>query len=60
MRKNGSCACAANVMRGMGACGECMAGWKSGRGSLPGIKAENIKLLPAEKQAMPGTGELPP
>jgi outer membrane protein assembly factor BamB len=60
MRKNGSCACAANVMRGLGACGECMAGWKSGRGSLPGIKAENVKLLPAEKQAMPGTGELPP
>ncbi len=59
LRKNGSCACAANVARGLGACGECMAGWKNGRGSMSGIKAENVKLLPAAKQKMPGTGELP-
>jgi len=57
LRKNGSCACAANVARGLGACGECMAGWKNGRGSLAGVK--DVGLLPAEKQAMPGTGELP-
>jgi hypothetical protein len=59
LRKNGSCACAANVVRGLGACGECMAGWKNGRGSMPGVAADSVKLLPAEKQAMPGTGELP-
>lgn len=60
LRKNGSCACASNVARGLGACGECLAGWKNGRGSLAGVKAESVKLLPAPKQAMPGTGELPP
>jgi len=60
LRKNGSCACAANVARGLGACGECMAGWKNGRGAMPGIAADSVKLLPAAKQAMPGAGELPP
>jgi len=58
LRKNGSCACAANVARGLGACGECLAGWKNGRGAMPGVKS--VGLLPAAKQAMPGTGELPP
>jgi hypothetical protein len=36
-----------------------MAGWKNGRGALAGVK-ENVRLLPAQKQAMPGAGELPP
>lgn len=58
LRKNGSCACAANVARGLGACGECMAGWQNGRGILKGVRAEDVKILPAEKQAMPGPGEL--
>jgi hypothetical protein len=35
LRKNGSCTCASNVMRGLGACGECMAGWKNGRRRRP-------------------------
>ena len=60
LRKNGSCACASNVARGLGACGECMAGWNNGRGSMGGIKAKSVTLLPAETQKMPGTGELPP
>lgn len=60
LRKNGSCSCASNVMRGLGACGECQAGWQNGRGTVKGVKAEDVKLLPAEKQAVSGTGELPP
>ena len=59
MRKHGSCACASNVMRGLGACGECLAGWKSGRGSLVGVRADRVLLHPAEKQQLPGPGELP-
>lgn len=59
LRKHGSCACAANVKRGLGACGECLAGWKNGRGAVTGVKAETVGLLPADKQRMPGTGELP-
>ncbi len=60
IRKNGSCACAANVARGLGACGECLAGWQNGRGAVPGIQQQAVKLLTADKQGMPGTGELPP
>lgn len=60
LRTKGSCACAANVKRGLGACGECLAGWQTGRGSLPGIASDSVRLLPADKQAMPGAGELPP
>jgi hypothetical protein len=59
LRTKGSCACAANVKRGLGGCGECLAGWRTGRGSVPGVVADQVNLLPAENQAMPGTGELP-
>jgi len=62
LRKHGSCACAANVKAGKGACGECMAGWQAGRGALPGVKAATLQLMPAEKQRFPGVapGELSP
>jgi hypothetical protein len=52
-RVNGSCNCAANVNAGLGACGECFAGWKSGRGAIPGIDAKSVGLLTAEHQACP-------
>jgi len=60
MRRNGSCACAANVARGLGACGECLAGWQAGRGSIPKIASGTVRLLTSDKQAMPGNGEMSP
>ena len=50
---NGSCNCAANVAAGRGACGECQGGWLAGRGSLKGIDAKSVGLLPADHQACP-------
>jgi hypothetical protein len=59
-RVNGSCACGVNVAKGLGACGECYAGWQSGRGSLKGVDSKTVKLLPAEKQAWPSSEPPPP
>jgi hypothetical protein len=58
MRRNGSCACAANVARGLGACGECMAGWRAGRGSIAKVESNSVRLLTSDKQTMLGTGEM--
>ena len=56
----GSCNCAANVAAGKGSCGECLAGWKNGRGTVKGASAKTMLLLPAEKQAMAQpAGDLP-
>ncbi|MBZ5724444.1 MAG: hypothetical protein LAP87_05555 [Acidobacteriia bacterium] len=52
-RVNGSCNCARNVQEGRGACGECYAGWKAGRGAVKGVDAKGVALLPAEHQACP-------
>ena len=61
--KHGSCACAVNAAKGAGVCGECMGGWKSGKGALKGIDASKLMLLPSDKQALPsgpGTADPPP
>jgi hypothetical protein len=50
-RVNGSCNCAANVEAGKGACGECVEGWKAGRGALDGVEPDQIPLLASDKQA---------
>jgi hypothetical protein len=60
-RKNGSCNCARNVAAGRGACGECYAAWRAGRGSVKGVNARDVKLLPSENQACPlPVGAVPP
>src|SRR5690242_12304927 len=58
-RVNGSCNCAANVQAGLGACGECLGGWKSGRGAIKGIDADSVKLLTADHQSCPRPGNPP-
>ena len=52
---SGSCSCAANAGKG-GVCGECLAGWKAGRGAVKGVPASAIRLMPADKQACHGVG----
>lgn len=56
----GSCMCAANVAKGLGACGECYAGWLGGRGAIRGVDAKRIPLYPAARQQAPGPDRLPP
>jgi hypothetical protein len=58
-RVNGSCNCAANVQAGRGACGECLGGWKAGRGDVKGVKADSVTLLTADHQACPRPGAAP-
>lgn len=53
-KMNGSCNCAANLAQGKGVCGDCVAGWKTGRGALPGVQKESVALLDSSHQAMPG------
>jgi hypothetical protein len=52
-RVNGSCNCAANVAAGKGACGECYAGWKNGRGAVKGVDPKSVALLTADHQSCP-------
>lgn len=47
---SGTCLCAVNVLQGKGACGECLEGWQSGKGSLKGVTAEKVTLLPTPVQ----------
>jgi len=58
-RVNGSCNCAVNVAKGLGACGECYGGWQAGRGVIKGVSKKSVKLLPSEKQACPMPGQPP-
>lgn len=58
-RTTGTCDCGTNVAKGLGACGECYAGWRAGRGAVKGIDARSVALLPAEKQASPVHCPLP-
>jgi hypothetical protein len=46
LRTRGACTCAADVAAGKGACGECHAAWKGGRGAMKGITADDVKLRP--------------
>ena len=49
---NGSCNCAANLAAGKGVCGDCLSGWKAGKGAIPGVKAGDVKMLHSGKQKM--------
>jgi hypothetical protein len=51
-RMNGSCRCGANLAAGKGVCGECLSGWKSGRGAMKGVKPESVTLLDSSHQKM--------
>lgn len=54
VRLNGSCNCAENLRQGKGVCGECLAGWKTGRGAVRGVNAKSVTLLSGCCQAKPG------
>src|ERR1051325_1956619 len=58
-RTHGTCDCAHNVAKGMGACGECVAGWAAGRGTVKGIERKSVKLMPAEQQSSPMHCDMP-
>ncbi len=45
--ERGYCSCAANLASGKGVCGECLGGWRGGRGLFPGIQASSVTLLPS-------------
>jgi hypothetical protein len=53
-RANGSCACAANLLAGKGVCGECQGGWKAGHGTIKGVQAASVALLPSPQQKAEG------
>ncbi len=54
-RVNGSCMCAVSVAQGKGACGECFAGWKAGKGAMSGIDKDTVTLSPSSEHAVPET-----
>jgi len=56
-RKAGACQCAEAVTQKKKSCGECLAGWRSGRGAVRRVSGETIELDPANAQ---NTGELSP
>ncbi len=43
------CPCAGNLAKGGPVCPECWGGWQSGQGMLPGVKAEEVKILPKDQ-----------
>ena len=49
-RVNGSCNCAANLAAGKGICGDCLAGWKAGKGTILGVKASSVNILHSGNQ----------
>jgi hypothetical protein len=53
VREVGSCACGINLMAGKGVCGECVGGWRDGRGTFRGVQGKEIKLLDATRQKLP-------
>ncbi len=54
----GSCSCAAKAASGLGVCGECLGGWKSGRGTVKGVSAKSITLAPVSAPANPDAAVL--
>jgi hypothetical protein len=42
------CGCAASLAKGGPVCPECWGGWHAEQGMLPGVKAEDVKLLPKD------------
>ena len=59
-KENGSCNCGANLAAGKGVCGECLGGWKTGKGIFPGIKAKDVTLLASPSQKIEGASAPPP
>jgi hypothetical protein len=51
-KMNGSCSCGASLGQGKGVCGDCLAGWKTGRGAIPGVDKMHVTLLDSSHQAM--------
>jgi hypothetical protein len=56
--QEGACACGSDLAAGKGVCGECLDGWKAGRGSFPGIDPGSVQFAPMETMA--GTGGMGP
>lgn len=52
VRRHGSCACAANLAKGAGVCGQCQADWQA--------KGKTYPLLASDKQIWGRTAELTP
>jgi hypothetical protein len=42
LRAKGACDCAASIDAGTGVCGECLAGWRAGRGSVRGVNGAMV------------------
>jgi hypothetical protein len=45
------CPCGADLAAGRGVCGDCMDGWRSGRGSFIGIPLSDVTLAPVDAHA---------
>jgi hypothetical protein len=58
-KENGSCRCGINLAAGKGVCGECLAGWKAGRGMTPGVNAMSVTLLASPQQKATGAVSAP-
>ena len=54
----GACSCAENAKSGRGVCGECMGGWKAGRGSVKGVSAKSVKLEAVKPEPIIGPPDL--
>jgi hypothetical protein len=54
----GACSCAEQARSGRGVCGECLGGWKAGRGSVKGISAKSMKLEAAKPAEITGPPDL--
>ena len=56
-KNNGSCNCGSNLAAGKGVCGECLAGWRTGKGTFPKTKSVDVTLLDSSHQAIPGVAQ---
>ncbi len=46
------CPCRTNLKKGEGVCEQCKGGWMAGHGDVEGVKAEDVKSMPAEMSKM--------
>jgi hypothetical protein len=44
-----TCPCGTNVRKGGAVCPECWGGWQAGDGAVPGVKPQDVKVIPEEK-----------
>jgi hypothetical protein len=58
-RTTGSCNCGPNAAAGRGVCGECLGGWRAGRGAVKSVDSKSVRLLSAEHQSCPLPGAPP-